>query len=740
MQLRKTRLLKTASKSRNAKKSYAIKIKVTQSTKKEISSFNTLQQNLFKSIYLIHFDLTRQLYVDLNFSDIDINAMIYHVFINMTIFEETSNYLLKNKIQSIMFLSRLLNEAESRYWSIELEIAKLVWILRKIRHLVKSIKMSTIIYTNHDATLNIAKQISLITFFTNKLNLRLIRVSNYIQRFSLNIRHKSEKFHTVSDALSKLFTNLSTNVSSEQKFDMIHDEELNILYTASTIKINTDFRNRIIQNYKKDFDWIKIANVLNKSNNISFLYVRENDLIYRKEIDTNIAFYVSQKMCAFYEIVKNIFSMIHDVNEHFDFDRTYKQIVFVWYIRDLIKHFTNYFKHCSKCQINQIRRHRSYDSFQLILFSSTSFHTITIDFVLTISFSHIELNNVMSIICKYSKRITIMLDKDIWSAKNWAKALLKRLNIANWEFSKIIISNRNRKFLFDLWTKIFTSLDIKLLYSTAYHSQTDDSFERINQTFKIALKYHIQILQDSKDWSIVISVMQRFFNNSIISIDKSSNEICYDFTSLRSSNLISQNRQIKTNIFKSIQDIITHAQLLFKHIYDQKHQSLQLQVDEWILIRLHKNYNVSSTFILDKKLFQQYAEFFQITERIRNLAYRLAISSNWRIWSVISIAQLKSCSLSNQNSFQRIFASSKIINIKENNETNIRSYEIEKIIVKRITERRNSEYLVRWLKYESKHDVWRNLTKLQDAMNLVREFDASDFALSTRRRKRFKKI
>ena len=491
LQLRKTRLLKTASKSENAKKSYAVKIKVTQFTKKELNSFKTFQQNLFKSTYLIHFDLTRQLYVDLNFSDTDINAMIYHVFINMTISEKTSSYSLRNKIQSIMFLSRFLNEAKSRYWSIELEIAELVWVLRKIRHLMKSIKMSTIIYTDYDATLNIAKQISLITSSTNKLNLRLIRVSNYIQRFSLNIRHKSEKFHTVSDALSRLSAKLSTSFSSEQKSDTIDDEKLDVLHTASTIEISFDFKSRIIENYKQDSDWIKIENVLNKFDNTSLLYVRKNDLIYRKKIDTNIAFYVSQRMCAFFEILKDIFSMIHDVNDHFDFDRTYKQIIFVWYIRDLIRHLKNYLKHCSKCQINQIRRHKSYDNFQSILSSSTLFHIITIDFVLTISFSHIELNNVMSITCKYSKRITIVLDKNIWSAKNWTKALLKRLNIADWEFPKIIISNRDRKFLSELWTKIFTRLDTKLLYSTTYHSQTDDSSERINQTLEIALKYHI---------------------------------------------------------------------------------------------------------------------------------------------------------------------------------------------------------------------------------------------------------
>ena len=66
--------------------------------------------------------------------------------------------------------------------------------------------MSTIIYTNHDVTLDIVKQISLTIFLTNKFNLRLIRASNYIQIFFLKIRHKSKKLHTIFDTLSRLFS------------------------------------------------------------------------------------------------------------------------------------------------------------------------------------------------------------------------------------------------------------------------------------------------------------------------------------------------------------------------------------------------------------------------------------------------------------------------------------------------------------------------------------------------------
>ena len=116
-----------------------------------------------------------------------------------------STISLRKVIEFILFFSRLLTDAKTRYWLIELEFADIVWVLKKIRHLVDfSEQRFTIIFTNHDATLGIVKQISMTTIFTDKLNFRLVRVSDYIQRFDVELRHKSGKQHIVPDALSRL--------------------------------------------------------------------------------------------------------------------------------------------------------------------------------------------------------------------------------------------------------------------------------------------------------------------------------------------------------------------------------------------------------------------------------------------------------------------------------------------------------------------------------------------------------
>ena len=86
-------------------------------------------------------------------------------------------------------------------------------------------------YTDHGAALGISKQTTLTTSSTAKLNLRLVRVSEYIQRFrNLEFRHKPGKQHIVPDALSRLMST-SSNIQSleEGELDLLHGHA----YTAS---------------------------------------------------------------------------------------------------------------------------------------------------------------------------------------------------------------------------------------------------------------------------------------------------------------------------------------------------------------------------------------------------------------------------------------------------------------------------------------------------------------------------
>ena len=117
------------------------------------------------------------------------------------------------------------------------------------------------------------------------------------------------------------------------------------------------------------------------------------------------------------------------------------------------------------------------------------FYTLAIDFVLALPMSAKGYDSLMSITCKFSRRISLNPGKNTFTAADWAGRLLRRLRKVDWGIPKVIISDRDRKFLSELWSTLFDMLGVKLLYSTAYHPQTDGSLERTNQTIEIALRF-----------------------------------------------------------------------------------------------------------------------------------------------------------------------------------------------------------------------------------------------------------
>ena len=336
--------------------------------------------------------------------------------------------------------------------------------------------------------------------------------------------------------------------------------------------------------------------------------------------------------------------------------------------------------------------------------------------------------------------------KSTWSTRNWVNALLNWLNIMNWDLPKIIINDRNSKFFNEFWTTLFIKLKTRLFYNTTYHSQIDGQSEKINQTIEIALRYHLSMLNKLFDWLKILSTIQKNFNNSICFTKTTLNETIYDFISNQAMNLPKTFPDIIVNqTRREIADAITFSQINFKATYDNKHKPIQLRVGDWVLLRLHHEYNISFTTILRKKLSQQFVNSFKILKKIDRLIYKLKLSQNWRIHSIFIIAQLKSCSDFKSNPYHRSRSNnSPSIHVEEDINT-MKSFVLNKIVIIKKSAKRK-KYFVRWKDYESKKNSWRNLTKMKNAFDLIREYETTHFkkksiksTQSIKSRDRFKK-
>ena len=151
---------------------------------------------------------------------------------------------------------------------------------------------------------------------------------------------------------------------------------------------------------------------------------------------------------------------------------------------------------------------------------------------------------------------------------------------------------------------------------------------------KIALRFLI-INYSNINHVKALSFLQVTLNNSAnVAIDLSFNEICYGFK-IRDAfiEVVAVDISINLNLIalrleyrRETVDVIAFVNAKVKIYHDARHTPLLLNVENYVYLRLHHEYHLSSR--PNKKLFQQRCEPFLMKKRVGRLAYELDLSFN----------------------------------------------------------------------------------------------------------------
>ena len=157
------------------RKIYFKRIVLNNFSTKKLKLYKLLQKTFNLIFFLIHFNLKRILYINIDvFKRREFDAMIYHFKFDVD-FVKSKRF----HIESILFLFRMFNEIETKYWSIELKMCELIWIIRRVRHMIEIAKQIIVIFIDHIVNTFISKQIIMNSNNTNKFNLQLMRAFTY---------------------------------------------------------------------------------------------------------------------------------------------------------------------------------------------------------------------------------------------------------------------------------------------------------------------------------------------------------------------------------------------------------------------------------------------------------------------------------------------------------------------------------------------------------------------------------
>lgn len=883
LQQRKTRLLKDAPVKGQARKKYSARTLLTEPSSEELDSFNQLQSAFSRASFLVHFDSKRGLFIDVDASkERGFGVTVYHIK-DVTNPENITTPPSRTALEPIMFLSKMLSTAEKNYWPTELEMAGLIWAVRKLRLMISSSDFPVTIFTDHGSNPAIVAQTKLTSSSVDRLNLKLVRASMYLSQFRIRVFHRSGKSNIIPDALSRLPTvrhntaDLTVDSLDIDGFNLDTADNL----SGTLVQMADDFRSKLITGYTEDPTWKPIRSMLIKLHAQTTLETEQHQLSTEalvgdkspneasevstrkqsfavvvpskvkrpivnatskqlrprpvktatsqgpgmtkessgsavnaddpptsavvkdaetkrvsplselkgstrptasnknsKSSSTNIkslevlatqkqtaptssplkldAAYVASginfqliddliyhikegtaRLCIPANCIQDIFQLAHDQNAHAGHHRAYARLVDLVYIRKLSRQLTTYIKHCPKCQLNQTTRHKPYGSLTPISSTSTPYYTISIDFILALPKQNHGFDAQMTVTDKCTRKHLLISGKSTDSAKQWADKLLDALQRADWGVPCEIISDRDPKFVSDIWEAIFKRLDTKLLMATAYHAQTDGQSERTNQVVEIALRFLIAENPDV-DWNQALPALQLSLNNSInAATGHAPNEVALGFKPREVLTAIATKgfaavAEAKTNfaedrfIFrKEASDATSFANAKSKIYYDVRHTPLLMKSGDFAYLTLNRGYRLPSQ--PNRKLSQQRCGPFLIKRRVGRLAYELELPPAWRVHPVVSVAQLEPAP-AEKDPYQRDRPHHPDeVEVEEIPSTEYeRNYEVEKIVNRRTRKFGRTlikQYLVRWLGYGPEYDEWKPLSKLGGCLQLIEAYD-----------------
>ena len=716
LQRRKTNGLKAGPKSKGNQRTAFCKSDKVERSPELIDAYNKLQTAIQEARILAHFDPARQLYIGVDTSKKGIGIMAFHAIGDPTDDKEIHK---QNKIQPIMFLSRTLTPAETRYWPTELEVAGVVWAISKLRHLINSSSRPTIVYTDHSAAVWIARQTSLMTTSTEKLNLRLVRASAFLSQFDLDVRFRPGKEHVIADALSRLpqhdgmAEGLDEFLDNQVAFSDVCEPVYT--YNATLAEMSTDFRKAIQIGYQKDRRWTRLSHLVGEDVAPGVRFVRRDGLIYHVDsLDGRL------RLCIPKDIEHEIFALAHDEQNHCGYHRAYERIRATYFVRRLARRLRQYLTHCRLCNLNQTKRHPPYGELRPIQPPIVPFHTVTIDFIAALPpFGGLDM--ALTVTCKASKQCTILSGKSTYSAADWAGVFLE--GTVDWGLPSAIISDRDRKFMSQFWHDLFKRMGVQQMFTTAYHPQSDGQSERTNQTAEVALRFWLS--EGNKDWPRFLPFLRGSLNNSFnASIGMSPNEYCYGHRVQEPADLINPASQLDSELDPATARLIlrqeaadaqAYANIRMKERFDAKHQPLRLQPGDWAFINLHHGYKIPGQE--SSKFSQQRTGPFVVQEVYgKGNAYKLGLPDHWKIHPVISVEHLEPAPAPSSDPFERPIPDHPPA---IDDDAHADQWRVDKLIDRRIRRvgryrKEVTEYLVQWTGYGPEWNQW------------VKEDDVSD--------------
>jgi hypothetical protein len=413
-------------------------------------------------------------------------------------------------------------------------------------------------------------------------------------------------------------------------------------------------------------------------------------LLKRFEMIENILFFKKKLWVSESNQLKlDLIKKIHDqsTSKHSKIRRICKYISKWYYWSQVKQSVKRYIRNGHICKRFKATRDKYSKLLNLLFISDRSWTNIIMNFVIDLSKSKNEFNVILMIVNRLTKMhhyISCVAEKNETTVEKTTRLLINYVWKLH-ELSSIIISDRDLQFVSLIWKTICKILKINVKLSIAFHSETDEQSEIVNQKMKKYLRIYCNYQQN--DWSKWL-FMTEFASYAAIFvfIELFVFMTNYEFESRMSFDSISIERSAKEriqdkkafDIIEKMRDIwdfikkkLANAQNMQKRHANQKRTSSSEYEFEDMIWLFIKNIKIERSF---RKLNHKWIESYKIKKILKDVC-QLDLSSLMKIHDTFHIFLLRKTAI--DSLIEQIQSSSSSIVIDEDEEE---KYEINDIL------------------------------------------------------------
>ncbi|KAM1521892.1 hypothetical protein ACFX10_012067 [Malus domestica] len=538
----------------------------------------------------------------------------------------------------IAYASRQLKIHERNYPTHDLELGAVVFALKIWRHYLYGEKCR--IFTDHK---------SLKYIFTQRdLNLRQRRWMELITDYNCTIEYHPGHANVVADALSRKYHGQLASLQAIHVPLLFSLRETGLSVRPgeqgawlANFQVRPVLVDMVIEAQELDQESANIKVSVEKGKEKHFIIRSDGALMWENRL------YVPHdneavKRAILDEAHLSAYAM------HPGSTKLYRTIRPFYYWLGMKRDVADYVSRCIICQQVKAERQRPGGLMQNLPIPAWKWEDITMDFVYGLPRTRSRLDGIWVIVDRLTKTAHFLPVRQTYSMEKLSKLFID--NIVRLHGVPVsIVSDRDPRFTSRFWKAFNTVMGTQLLFSTAYHPQTDGQSERTIQTLEDMLR--VSVLQWKGSWDNYLPLVEFAYNNSYhSSIGVAPYEALYGrvcrtplcWAEVGERVLLGPEIVDTTN--ENIQLIkrnLKAAQDRQKSIADKHSKDREYKVGDFVFLKLSPWKGVVR-FGKRGKLSPRYVGPYQITERIGAVAYRLELPPELsQIHNVFHISMLR---------------------------------------------------------------------------------------------------